>query len=115
MTWFNAGAVLMAFSIACGAFGAHALKGRLDAYQMEVFRTAVLYQMFNAVGLLAAGWRASTGANTAAAAWLFIAGTVLFSGSLYLVSLAGLKWAGAIAPLGGLCMILAWAGLAASR
>lgn len=112
MIWFRAGSFLMAFSIVLGAFGAHALKGRLDPALLEVYRTGVLYQMFNAVGLIAVGLRASAGYNLRAAGVAFAVGTVLFSGSLYVVSLAGLKWAGAITPLGGVAMITAWILLA---
>ena len=97
-----------------GAFGAHALKGRLDADLLVVFETGVRYQMYHALALLAVGWAHTRwpGAVLTASGWLFIAGTVLFSGSLYALSFTGVRWPGAITPLGGLALLAGWLCLA---
>lgn len=105
--------------VAAGAFGAHVLGPRLDAEMLEVFRTAVLYHLIHAVALLAVALLAARAPATAttAAGWLFVAGIVVFSGSLYALALSGVKWLGAITPLGGLCFLGGWLalGLAALR
>ncbi len=98
-----------------GAFGAHALKGRLDDYAMGVFETAVQYHFYHSFALLAVGIIALSQPHSAmlrSSGWLFFLGLVIFSGSLYLLSLSGLRWLGAIAPLGGLALIGGWACLA---
>jgi uncharacterized membrane protein YgdD (TMEM256/DUF423 family) len=98
-----------------GAFGAHALKGRLDDYAMGVFETAVQYHFYHSFALLAVGIIALSQPQSAmlkSSGWLFFLGLVIFSGSLYLLSLSGLRWLGAIAPLGGLALIGGWACLA---
>jgi uncharacterized membrane protein YgdD (TMEM256/DUF423 family) len=98
--------------VAAGAFGAHALKKRLSADMLAVFETGVRYQMFHAVGLLAVAWLATREVpGTAAAGWLMVAGTVLFSGSLYALALSGVRTFGAVTPLGGLAFLAAWAVL----
>jgi uncharacterized membrane protein YgdD (TMEM256/DUF423 family) len=102
-------------AVALGAFGAHGLRSRLAADALATFETGVRYQMYHAlalllVALIAARWSESS--LPALAGWLFVAGTVLFSGSLYLLSLAGLRWMGAVAPLGGAAFILGWLALA---
>ena len=83
---------------------------------LQVFETAARYQMYHALGLLAVAWAASRqgAAGTRRAGWLFVAGTLLFSGSLYLMALTGVRWLGAITPLGGAAWIAGWAMLAAS-
>ena len=115
-TFLISGAVSAFVGVAAGAFGAHALKSRLDAELLSVFETGVRYQMYHALALLAAALAAGRwpGALTSAAGWLFVAGTVLFSGSLYLLSLTGVRWLGAITPLGGLAFLAGWACLAAA-
>lgn len=100
-------------AVAAGAFGAHALKDRLSERMMEVFQTGVLYHLVHSVALLgvaiaAARWPVAT---THAAGWLFVAGIVLFSGSLYALALTGAKGLGAITPLGGLCFLAGWVSL----
>ena len=98
-----------------GAFGAHALKGRLDEYALGVFETAVQYHFYHSFALLAVGIIALSQPHSAmlrSSGWLFFIGLVIFSGSLYLLSLSGLRWLGAIAPLGGLALISGWACLA---
>ncbi len=93
------GALLAFLAVAAGAFGAHALRGRLTSDLIEVFETAVRYQMYHALASAVAGW-------------LFVAGIVLFSGSLYVLSLSGQRWFGAITPLGGLALLAGWLVLA---
>ncbi len=101
-------------SVAAGAFGAHALEARLAPDLVTVFETGARYQMFHALGLLGVAWAASRlpGGLAAAAGWLFVAGTVLFSGSLYLLALTGVRWLGAVTPVGGVAFLAGWACLA---
>lgn len=107
-------AFLGALGVAAGAFGAHALKARLEAASMkDVWDTAARYQLVHAVALLslASGHFQSTPAAASRAAWagrLWTLGIVLFSGSLYLLALGAPRWTGAITPLGGACMIAGW-------
>jgi len=97
-----------------GAFGAHALKDSLDAHQLMTFETGVRYQMYHAFALLAAAWAYGKwpGRILIVSGWLFIAGIILFSGSLYALSLFELRWLGAITPIGGLALIAGWSGMA---
>jgi len=113
--FFAAGAVSALVGVAVGAFGAHGLKNRLDAEALAVFEVGARYQMYHAFGLIAAAWAWSRWPGTLAAAggWLFVAGTLLFSGSLYALSLSGVRWLGAITPLGGLAFLAGWLCLAA--
>ncbi|HYN84022.1 MAG TPA: DUF423 domain-containing protein [Pyrinomonadaceae bacterium] len=115
-TFLVLGAVSAFVGVAAGAFGAHGLKSRLDAEMLAVFETGVRYQMYHALALLAVAWAAARwpGALTNCAGWLFVAGTILFSGSLYVLSLTGVRWLGAITPLGGLAFLAGWACLAAA-
>ena len=109
-------AILAGLSVAGGAFASHALKERLSERALEIFETGSKYQMYHALALLAIGLLlsrsevASTLLNTAGFA--FIAGVVLFSGSLYALSLSGIKWLGAITPLGGVAFLVGWGCLA---
>jgi uncharacterized membrane protein YgdD (TMEM256/DUF423 family) len=100
--------------VALGAFAAHALKGQLDPGALSTFETGVRYQMYHAPALLAAGWACTRWGSAAASAsgWLFLLGTLLFSGSLYALSLSGLRWLGAVTPLGGLAWLAGWICLA---
>ena len=109
-----AGAVSAFIGVAGGAFGAHALKSRLDPNLLAVFEVGIRYQMYHAFALIATGWIVSRwpGSAASAAGVLFIVGTLLFSGSLYLLSLTGIRWLGAITPVGGLTWLAAWACLA---
>ena len=108
------GALGMLIAVATGAFGAHALKKILDADMLAIWQTAVHYQMVHALGLLGIGilqiqkphWHLS------APAWLMLAGILLFSGSLYLLALSGIRWLGAVTPFGGVAFLLAWGWLA---
>lgn len=114
--FFLIGVVSALVGVALGAFGAHGLKDRLGADMLATFEVGVRYQMYHAFALLAVAWAATRwpGALTNAAGWLFVAGTVVFSGSLYLLSLTGQRWLGAITPLGGLAFLAGWLCLAAA-
>jgi uncharacterized membrane protein YgdD (TMEM256/DUF423 family) len=116
MNWTAVGAVLLALAVGLGAFGAHGLKGRLDAYSMGVYEKAVLYHFLHALGILLIALLARTGAIGAAGqartAWLLFVGIVLFSGSLYVLAVSGVRALGAITPLGGLASIAGWLLLA---
>ena len=113
-TFLALGSVSALVSVAAGAFGAHALRARLSPELLAVFETGVRYQMFHALGLLAVTWAATRfpGGLVAAAGWLLVAGTVLFSGSLYLMALTGTRWLGAVTPVGGVAFVAGWACLA---
>ena len=115
-TFFLLGALSAFVGVAAGAFGAHGLKERLSAEMLAVFETGARYQMYHAFALLAAAWAAARwpGAWANAAGWLFVAGTLVFSGSLYALSLTGQRWLGAITPLGGLAFLAGWLCLAAA-
>ncbi|MBI4527212.1 MAG: DUF423 domain-containing protein [Deltaproteobacteria bacterium] len=112
--FFVAGSVSAFVAVGLGAFAAHGLKGRLSSEMVNVFETGVRYQMYHAVALLLVGWAASRwpGAGIVAAGWLFLAGTLIFSGTLYLLSVTGLRWLGAITPIGGVAFLLGWVFLA---
>ncbi len=116
MNWIATGAVLAALAVAMGAFGAHALKNRLDAEALQVYHTAVLYHFFHALGILLVTALARTPSLTPQAgdrvAWLLFAGILLFSGSLYALALSGIRVLGVITPLGGLAFIAGWLWLA---
>jgi uncharacterized membrane protein YgdD (TMEM256/DUF423 family) len=112
--FFALGAISGFIAVALGAFAAHGLKSRLDAPMLATFETGVRYHMYHALALLAVAWACShwPGATVNAAGWLFIAGTVLFSGSLYALSLTGMRSLGAITPFGGLAFLVGWLCLA---
>jgi uncharacterized membrane protein YgdD (TMEM256/DUF423 family) len=105
----------MFIAVACGAFGAHALRGRLDPEMTAVWQTAVQYHAWHALALLGVGilllLRPGAG-GFRAAAWLFAAGIVLFSGSLYAIALTGTRGLGLITPVGGVAFLAGWAALA---
>ncbi len=112
------GAVLALVGIAAGAFGAHALRSRLEPRDLEIFETAVRYQMYHAFALFVSAAMLARGApHASTAAWAFLAGIILFSGSLYLMVFTGARWLGAVTPLGGAAFIAGWAliALAARR
>jgi len=114
--FISLGALSGLLAVAFGAFGAHALRGRLDEYAIGVFETAVQYHFYHTLALLAVGLIAMHQPQTAllrSSGWLFVIGLLLFSGSLYCLSLTGIKWLGAITPLGGLAFIAGWGCLAA--
>lgn len=111
-----AGAILAGLSVAAGAFGSHALGDRLSDRALEIFETAARYQMYHALGLLAIGlWLSQLEQGRSlllTAGGAFIVGILLFSGSLYALSLTGVKLLGAITPLGGAAFLLGWGCLA---
>ena len=108
------GATLAGLSVAAGAFGAHGLRDLLSADMLANFETAARYQMYQALALILAGMLAERLPARAVnwAGWLFIAGIILFSGSLYVMSFTGMRMLGAITPLGGVAFIAGWAVLA---
>jgi uncharacterized membrane protein YgdD (TMEM256/DUF423 family) len=107
------GAVLAGLAVAAGAFGTHALRGILPPERVEVFETAARYQFYHALGLLTVAWLAERRPSRALAwaGWGFLLGMVLFCSSLYLLALTGLRWLGALAPLGGLSFLAGWGAL----
>lgn len=114
-TFLTAGALLAGIAVIGGAFGAHFLKERLTPESLQTFETAVRYQFYHALALLAAGMLYKEFSNK----WIklagnfFIAGIIFFSGSLYgLCAAPAIKWLGPVTPLGGLCFILGWGLLA---
>ncbi len=112
--FFILGTISAFMGVAAGAFGAHGLKSRISAEMLAVFELGVRYQMYHALGLIAAAWVQAKWPSAIARAggWSFVVGILLFSGSLYLLSWTGLKWLGAITPLGGLAFLVGWACLA---
>src|SRR4051794_33852168 len=116
MNWSVVGAILMALAVALGAFGAHGLRDRLDAYSMGVYEKAVFYHFVHALGILLVALLARVNAIPLRAqtliGWLLLAGIVLFSGSLYTLAISGVRALGAVTPLGGLAFIAAWVLLA---
>jgi uncharacterized membrane protein YgdD (TMEM256/DUF423 family) len=101
------------FTVALGAFGAHGLKGRIDPGLLTVFHTGVDYQGLHALALLGCGlWTMQRPSKSLSiAAWGFVLGTLIFSGSLYVMALTGLRWLGAITPIGGTGFLIGWAAL----
>jgi uncharacterized membrane protein YgdD (TMEM256/DUF423 family) len=107
-----AGAINAALAVAAGAFAAHGLHDRLDARAREVFETAARYQMYHALAMILAAALATAGARTAG--WIFQAGIVVFSGSLYALALTDVSALGAITPIGGVAFLVGWLWLAAT-
>jgi uncharacterized membrane protein YgdD (TMEM256/DUF423 family) len=114
-TFLLLGAVTCMLAVVLGAFGAHALRGRLSADMLAVYQTAAQYHFWHALGLLAIGLAAThlpASVPLRWAGWLLLAGIVMFSGSLYLLALTGARWLGALTPLGGTAFVAGWALLA---
>lgn len=110
-TFITIAGISGALGVALGAFGSHSLKRRLPPQDMETFETGVRYQMYHVPGLLGAAFAPLQFPNSglpAAAGWFFTAGTLLFSGSLYLLVISGRRWLGAVTPFGGLAFIAGW-------
>ena len=107
------GGVSAFIAVAAGAFGAHALRTRLAPDLLAAFETGARYQMYHALALLLVAGAATrwSGPPVRAAGWLFVAGTVIFSGSLYLLALTGVRSFGAVTPLGGLALLAGWLAL----
>lgn len=110
MKWFTYGSLFMFAAVSLGAFGAHALKARLPADRLEVFETAVRYQIYHALALFVVGYLLDRSISSAVswAGVAFITGIVLFSGSLYAYALTGIRTFGMITPLGGLSFLIGW-------
>jgi len=108
------GALSGCLAVALGAFGAHALRDRISPQMLQVFDTGQRYHMFHALALLAVAWAVTRwpGGAVATAGWFFLAGTLLFSGSLYALAVSGQRWLGAITPVGGVAFIVGWLALA---
>ena len=108
------GSIIAGLGVAAGAFGAHALKEILDAPMLQVFETATRYVMYHAIGLCIVSWAIDRypEQRLEKSGWLFLIGILLFSGSLYVVSLAGIRWMGAVTPIGGLAFMTGWLLLA---
>lgn len=111
--FFVLGAAAGFLGVALGAFGAHALKPRLAPDLFEIFEVGVRYHFYHALALLAVAWAASRwpGGAVHAAGWLFVVGIIVFSGSLYALSLSGVRWLGAITPIGGVAFLAGWIAL----
>ncbi len=107
-------AVLGAVAVTAGAFGAHGLKDHVAPEDLAIWETAVRYQAWHALALLACAALAPA-RRLGGAVWCFLIGTVVFSGSLYVLVLTGARWLGAITPLGGVLMIAGWVLLATVR
>lgn len=107
---FALGSLIAGVGVMLGAFGAHALKTRIPADLLAVFETGVRYQMYHALGLMALAWAIHRWPERklATAAWLLVAGTAVFSGTLVLLALTGARWLGAITPIGGVLLIAGW-------
>ena len=112
--FFAYGAMFAGLSVASGAFGAHALRERLSPEMLTIFETGSRYGMYHGLALLAVAWAVGRwpGGMATAAGWCFIAGILLFSGSLQVLALSGIRWLGAITPFGGLAFLVGWGLLA---
>lgn len=108
------GALSALTAVGLGAFGAHGLRNRVSPELLATFETGVRYQLYHALALLFVAWALTRwpGTLVTSAGWLFVAGTCVFSGSLYLLVATGARWLGAITPLGGLAFLLGWLALA---
>ncbi len=112
--FLGVGALSAGLSVAAGAFGAHGLRAHVAPEMLAVFETGARYQMYHALALIAVAWVAGRDAarSVRVAGVAFVVGTLLFSGSLYLLALTGIRWLGAITPLGGVAFLVGWGCLA---
>ena len=110
MLWFRLASLFMFMAVALGAFGAHALKNKLSTDMLIIFETGVRYQVYHALSLFFVSWLSQVHLNSyvTAAGWAFTIGISIFSGSLYILSLSGVKGWGAVTPLGGLAFLVGW-------
>lgn len=104
------GAILALLGVAAGAFGAHALRDHLSPDSMAVYQTGVQYHLLHALAMVVVA--SSSVRNGRRTGWLFLAGILIFSGSLYALAISSLRWLGAITPIGGVCFLVGWALLA---
>jgi uncharacterized membrane protein YgdD (TMEM256/DUF423 family) len=118
MNWSAVAALLLALAVGLGAFGAHQLRGRLDAYSLSVYEKAVIYHFIHALGILIVSLLARTGALSPLSedrvAWLLFLGILFFSGSLYALAVSGVRLLGAITPIGGVAFLAGWIWLGVS-
>lgn len=108
----SSGGILALLAVLFGAFGAHAIENRLDAKMMEIFNTGARYHFYHALGILILGAASHFLPDTGWLRWsgyLMLAGVIIFSGSLYALALSGIRWLGAITPVGGTALIISWA------
>jgi uncharacterized membrane protein YgdD (TMEM256/DUF423 family) len=116
MNWSAIGAIFLALAVGTGAFGAHALRDKLGAYELGIWEKAVFYQFVHSLGMLIVSLLPRTGTFAEGAAstvcWLLSAGVLIFCGSLYTLALTGVRTLGAITPIGGVCFIAGWLVLA---
>jgi uncharacterized membrane protein YgdD (TMEM256/DUF423 family) len=112
--WLVVAAVNGFLAVALGAFAAHGLSGRIDAHMLQTFETGARYHMYHALalGLTALAMRGASASLANWSAWFFLVGIVLFSGSLYLLALTGIRTIGIVTPFGGLSFLIGWALLA---
>jgi len=112
--FFALGSLLAGLAVSFGAFGAHGLRNTLSAADLATFETGVRYQMYHGLALLAVAWAVTRWESSmvVVAGWMFVAGIVLFSGSLYVLVITGPRWLGAVTPLGGVAFLIGWALLA---
>lgn len=111
MRYVATGAFCAALAVIFGAFGAHGIEARLEPRMLSVYQTAVEYHTYHALGIILIGLIITTRSNSILTRWaaaIMLAGIILFSGSLYLLSFSGMRWLGAITPFGGLAFIIAW-------
>jgi uncharacterized membrane protein YgdD (TMEM256/DUF423 family) len=108
--FFVAGSLLAFLAVALGAFAAHGLKNRLAPDMFNIFEVGVRYHMYHALALLAVAWASSRWSENSInlAGWAFIFGILVFSGSLYILSVTGIRWLGAITPIGGVGFLIGW-------
>jgi uncharacterized membrane protein YgdD (TMEM256/DUF423 family) len=114
--WIGIGAFLLMIAVIIGAFGAHGLRGRLDGYALQVYEKAVFYHVTHAIGIILVGLMAASGVVSGSVlskvCLILFMGIIFFSGSLYLLAVTGIRWLGAITPIGGTAFIIAWGYLA---
>jgi uncharacterized membrane protein YgdD (TMEM256/DUF423 family) len=112
--FLGVGALSAFLAVAAGAFGAHALRDIVTPDRLVVWETAARYQMYHALGLIVVSYLAAQkdAGPARLAGWLFVAGTLLFSGSLYLLTVTGITWLGAVTPLGGVAFLVGWLSIA---
>jgi|SRR5208283_161131 len=112
--FFVMGSISAFLAVVLGAFAAHMLKAKLPADLFNIWEVGVRYHLFHAFGLFIVAWATTQWheVNFVPAGWLFVAGTIIFSGSLYILSVTGIRWIGSITPFGGICFLGGWFWLA---
>ena len=112
--WLSVAAINGFLAVAFGAFAAHGLSGKIDAHALQTFETGARYQMYHAlaIGLVAIAGRGTAASLANLSAWFFLVGIILFSGSLYLLAVTGVRMLGIVTPFGGLSFLIGWGLLA---